>query len=96
MILYLFSKYSVAEFEEAKAWVATELTFNKNVDVNLFESTIRILGGLLSTYHLTGDTLFLDKAVSQDTWTHFITLLEVDNHLPQPQHGRQRGRFCVI
>ncbi|XP_068576835.1 mannosidase, alpha, class 1B, member 1b isoform X2 [Cebidichthys violaceus] len=50
------------EFEEAKSWVATELTFNKNVDVNLFESTIRILGGLLSTYHLTGDALFLDKA----------------------------------
>ncbi|XP_022607948.1 endoplasmic reticulum mannosyl-oligosaccharide 1,2-alpha-mannosidase [Seriola dumerili] len=50
------------EFEEAKAWVTAELTFNKNVDVNLFESTIRILGGLLSTYHLTGDTLFLDKA----------------------------------
>ncbi|XP_071337940.1 mannosidase, alpha, class 1B, member 1b isoform X2 [Trachinotus anak] len=50
------------EFEEAKAWVATELTFNKNVDVNLFESTIRILGGLLSTYHLTGDSMFLDKA----------------------------------
>lgn len=44
--------------------MATELTFNKNVDVNLFESTIRILGGLLSTYHLTGDALFLDKAVS--------------------------------
>uniref|UniRef100_A0A3Q3WGZ0 alpha-1,2-Mannosidase n=1 Tax=Mola mola TaxID=94237 RepID=A0A3Q3WGZ0_MOLML len=52
------------EFEEAKAWVATRLTFNKNVDVNLFESTIRILGGLLSTYHLTGDTLFLEKAVN--------------------------------
>ncbi|KAL3966289.1 endoplasmic reticulum Man9GlcNAc2 1,2-alpha-mannosidase [Sarotherodon galilaeus] len=50
------------EFEEAKAWVATELTFNKNIDVNLFETTIRILGGLLSTYHLTGETLFLDKA----------------------------------
>ncbi|KAK7933255.1 hypothetical protein WMY93_004151 [Mugilogobius chulae] len=49
------------EFEEAKAWVETELSFNKNVDVNLFESTIRILGGLLSTYHLTGDSLFLDK-----------------------------------
>lgn len=44
--------------------MSTELSFNKNVDVNLFESTIRILGGLLSTYHLTGDTLFLDKAVS--------------------------------
>ncbi|XP_034547328.1 mannosidase, alpha, class 1B, member 1b [Notolabrus celidotus] len=50
------------EFEEAKTWVSTELTFSKNVDVNLFESTIRILGGLLSTYNLTGDTVFLEKA----------------------------------
>ncbi|XP_062310203.1 mannosidase, alpha, class 1B, member 1b [Osmerus eperlanus] len=50
------------EFEEAKTWVSTELSFNKNVDVNLFESTIRILGGLLSTYHLTGEAVFLDKA----------------------------------
>ncbi|XP_072518257.1 endoplasmic reticulum mannosyl-oligosaccharide 1,2-alpha-mannosidase isoform X2 [Salminus brasiliensis] len=50
------------EFEESKEWVEKELSFSKNVDVNLFESTIRILGGLLSTYHLTGDTLFLEKA----------------------------------
>ncbi|XP_076140913.1 endoplasmic reticulum mannosyl-oligosaccharide 1,2-alpha-mannosidase isoform X1 [Alosa pseudoharengus] len=50
------------EFEEARIWVKDELSFNKNVDVNLFETTIRILGGLLSTYHLTGDELFLDKA----------------------------------
>ncbi|XP_030062917.1 endoplasmic reticulum mannosyl-oligosaccharide 1,2-alpha-mannosidase [Microcaecilia unicolor] len=50
------------EFEEAKKWVETELSFEKKVDVNLFESTIRILGGLLSTYHLTGDSLFLEKA----------------------------------
>uniref|UniRef100_A0AAY4C3A4 alpha-1,2-Mannosidase n=1 Tax=Denticeps clupeoides TaxID=299321 RepID=A0AAY4C3A4_9TELE len=42
-----------------KTLVAAELSFNKNVDVNLFESTIRILGGLLSTYHLTGDTVFI-------------------------------------
>ncbi|TNN21857.1 Endoplasmic reticulum mannosyl-oligosaccharide 1,2-alpha-mannosidase [Liparis tanakae] len=60
--LYLFW-YCPSEFEEARSWVATELNFNKSVDVNLFESTIRILGGLLSTYHLTGDVLFLDKAV---------------------------------
>ncbi|RXN10411.1 endoplasmic reticulum mannosyl-oligosaccharide 1,2-alpha-mannosidase-like protein [Labeo rohita] len=50
------------EFAEARQWVAKELSFDKNVDVNLFESTIRILGGLLSTYHLTGDSLFLEKA----------------------------------
>ncbi|XP_043077731.1 endoplasmic reticulum mannosyl-oligosaccharide 1,2-alpha-mannosidase [Puntigrus tetrazona] len=50
------------EFAEARKWVETDLSFSKNVDVNLFESTIRILGGLLSTYHLSGDALFLDKA----------------------------------
>ncbi|KAJ8339446.1 hypothetical protein SKAU_G00362320 [Synaphobranchus kaupii] len=50
------------EFEEARKWVETELSFSKDVDVNLFESTIRIMGGLLSTYHLTGDVLFFDKA----------------------------------
>lgn len=44
--------------------MSSELSFNKNVDVNLFESTIRILGGLLSIYHLTEDPLFLSKAVS--------------------------------
>ncbi|KAM7369297.1 hypothetical protein PAMP_013576 [Pampus punctatissimus] len=50
------------EFAEAKDWIEKELTFNKNMDVNLFEATIRVLGGLLSTYHLTGDHLFLEKA----------------------------------
>ena len=33
------------------------------MDVNLFECTIRVLGGLLSTYALTGDELFKTKAV---------------------------------
>ncbi|XP_063100178.1 endoplasmic reticulum mannosyl-oligosaccharide 1,2-alpha-mannosidase isoform X2 [Cavia porcellus] len=50
------------EFKEARTWVSTKLNFEKDVDVNLFESTIRILGGLLSTYHLSGDSLFLRKA----------------------------------
>ncbi|XP_048669231.1 endoplasmic reticulum mannosyl-oligosaccharide 1,2-alpha-mannosidase isoform X1 [Marmota marmota marmota] len=50
------------EFEEARMWVSQKLNFKKDVDVNLFESTIRILGGLLSTYHLSGDRLFLRKA----------------------------------
>ncbi|XP_008283380.1 mannosidase, alpha, class 1B, member 1b [Stegastes partitus] len=68
------------EFEEAKLWVATELTFNKNVDVNLFESTIRILGGLLSTYHLTGDTLFLDKA--KDIGSRLMPAFNTPSRIP--------------
>ncbi|XP_043326333.1 endoplasmic reticulum mannosyl-oligosaccharide 1,2-alpha-mannosidase [Cervus canadensis] len=50
------------EFQEARKWVSRKLRFQKNVDVNLFESTIRILGGLLSAFHLSGDVLFLTKA----------------------------------
>ena len=52
------------EFQQAHDWVANSLTFEKNVDVNLFETTIRVLGGLLSAYHLSQDDLFLKKAVS--------------------------------
>lgn len=51
------------EFQQAREWVANSLTFEKNVDVNLFETTIRVLGGLLSAYHLSRDDLFLRKAV---------------------------------
>ena len=51
------------EFEEARQWVEHEMVVAQDKDVNLFETTIRVLGGLLSTYHLTQDKLFLDKAV---------------------------------
>uniref|UniRef100_A0A1I8AXV5 alpha-1,2-Mannosidase n=1 Tax=Meloidogyne hapla TaxID=6305 RepID=A0A1I8AXV5_MELHA len=50
------------EFDEAKQWVTKELDFDKNRFVSLFETTIRILGGLLSAYHLSGDQIFLTKA----------------------------------
>lgn len=51
------------EYEEAKAWVESSLKFDVNRDVNLFETSIRVLGGLLSMYHLAGDEVYLAKAV---------------------------------
>lgn len=51
------------EFKEASEWVRNKLDFNVNKDVNLFETTIRVMGGLLSAYHLSQDALFLDKAI---------------------------------
>ena len=51
------------EFEEARHWVEQDMVVAQNKDVNLFETTIRVLGGLLSTYHLTQDKVFLKKAV---------------------------------
>lgn len=50
------------EYEEAREFVANSLSFDKDKDVNLFEITIRVLGGLLSAYHLTGDEVFKEKA----------------------------------
>jgi mannosyl-oligosaccharide alpha-1,2-mannosidase len=52
------------EFNEARDWVANTMVIAKDRDVNVFETTIRILGGLLSAYHLSTDYVFLEKAVS--------------------------------
>ncbi|KAI8985878.1 glycoside hydrolase [Pilobolus umbonatus] len=52
------------EYHQSRAWIANELDFNKEQDVNVFETTIRVLGGLLSAYHLSNnDALYLKKAV---------------------------------
>ncbi|GAX82024.1 hypothetical protein CEUSTIGMA_g9452.t1 [Chlamydomonas eustigma] len=52
------------EFHEARQWVANHLDFEQLQAVSTFETTIRILGGLLSAfYHSDGDELFLRKAL---------------------------------
>jgi hypothetical protein len=42
------------EFKRARDWVAAQAStvFSRAVSVSFFESTIRVLGGLLSAYHL--------------------------------------------
>ncbi|XP_048004533.1 endoplasmic reticulum mannosyl-oligosaccharide 1,2-alpha-mannosidase isoform X2 [Leguminivora glycinivorella] len=50
------------EFSEGREWVSKELVFTRNKDVNFFEVTIRVLGGLLTNYHYTQDDMFLKKA----------------------------------
>lgn len=51
------------EFKTAEAWVANELSYDFDYEVNVFETTIRMLGGLLSAHYLSGNDMFLDKAV---------------------------------
>ncbi|XP_034968786.2 endoplasmic reticulum mannosyl-oligosaccharide 1,2-alpha-mannosidase isoform X1 [Zootoca vivipara] len=77
------------EFKEARKWVATDLNFNKNVDVNLFESAIRILGGLLSTYHLSGDSLFLEKA--KDIGSRLMPAFNTPSKIPFSDVNIGRG-----
>ena len=49
------------EYEKAKSWVLN-LDFNRNFGASVFETTIRVLGGLMSAYYLSGDRLYVDKA----------------------------------
>ncbi|CAG9768846.1 unnamed protein product [Ceutorhynchus assimilis] len=51
------------EFKQARDWVVKEFDIDSVVaDVSVFEVNIRFIGGLLTCYALTGDTVFRDKA----------------------------------
>ncbi|CAM5167928.1 unnamed protein product [Eretmochelys imbricata] len=51
------------EFQEAKSWVEKSLDLNVNGEASLFEVNIRYVGGLLTTYYLTGEEVFKSKAL---------------------------------
>jgi hypothetical protein len=50
------------EFDAGVTYVVDELNMRPNKYVNLFETTIRVLGGLLGAYHLSGDGRLVDCA----------------------------------
>lgn len=51
------------EYKEARLWVQTNFTLdNCEGPIDAFEMTIRIVGGFLSMYALTGDSLYKNKA----------------------------------
>ncbi|KAI5961270.1 MNS1 [Candida pseudojiufengensis] len=59
------------EVERARKWIKEDLDYKFDYNVNNFETTIRMLGGLLSAYHLSdGDDLYLDKAVGLANQLH--------------------------
>ncbi len=53
---------SRAQARRAREWVATEMDVSRNVSVSMFETTIRIIGGLLSAYDLADDPMLLTRA----------------------------------
>jgi mannosidase alpha-like ER degradation enhancer 2 len=50
------------EAEKAKALIIEKLSFDHDINVKNFEVTIRLLGGLLSSYQMTGDSRLLRLA----------------------------------
>ncbi len=51
-----------AEAERARSLIVSDLSFDRDTYVKNFEVTIRLLGGLLSSYQLTGDQRLLNLA----------------------------------
>ncbi len=50
------------EADETREYIVKNLSFDKDISVQNFEITIRILGGLLSSYQITGDKRLLNLA----------------------------------
>ena len=50
------------EFREGVEWVKTSLDFDVDGELSVFETSIRLVGGLLSAYHACGDPALLAKA----------------------------------
>ena len=50
------------EFRDGVEWVKANLDFDVDGEVSVFETSIRLVGGLLSAYHACGDAALLAKA----------------------------------
>lgn len=50
------------EADKTREYIVQNLSFDQDVEVKNFEITIRLLGGLLSSYQMTGDKRLLDLA----------------------------------
>ena len=68
------------EAEKAKALIVEKLSFDKDISVKNFEVTIRLLGGLLSGYQVTGDERLLRLA--EDLGTRLLPAFDSPTGLP--------------
>lgn len=77
----ILTKEMDTEYARAREYIKNELRFDIDGDFNAFETTIRVLGGLLSAYHLTGkDQLYLDKAI--DLGTRLLPIFDTPTGIP--------------
>jgi len=69
-----------SEAAKARNLIVGELSFDRDISVKNFEITIRLLGGLLSGYQLTGDKRLLDLA--DDLGTRLLPAFNSPTGLP--------------
>jgi mannosidase alpha-like ER degradation enhancer 2 len=68
------------EAEKAKTLIVDRLSFDKDISVKVFEVTIRLLGGLLSGYQMTGDVRLLHLA--DDLGTRLLPAFNTPTGMP--------------
>jgi len=68
------------EANAARTLIDTKLSFDKDITVKNFEITIRILGGLISGYQLTGDAKLL--ALADDLGTRLLPVFASPTGMP--------------
>ncbi|GLB36784.1 putative glycosyl hydrolase 47 family protein [Lyophyllum shimeji] len=80
------------EYARARTWVTNKLSFDRDAKFNTFETTIRVLGGLLSAYHLSGgDELYLERAT--DLADRMMPVFDTPTGLPTSEVnlGKRQG-----
>eukprot|EP00760_Papus_ankaliazontas_P014997 PhM_4_TR16223/c0_g1_i1/m.74225/K01230/MAN1; mannosyl-oligosaccharide alpha-1,2-mannosidase len=80
------------EFDEAQRWVKTSFNFQRDGAVSVFESTIRIIGGFMSVYGLTGEELFLKKAL--EVYERLAPAFGTDTGIPYSTINTMTGELA--
>lgn len=78
------------EADEARELIATKLSFDQDLNVQNFEITIRLLGGLLSGYQLSGDARLLAKA--EDLGKRLLPVFDSPTGLPYTHVNLRTGQ----
>ncbi len=78
------------EAGKAKALVVSQLVFDRDVSVKNFEITIRLLGGLLSSYQLTGDARLL--ALADDLGKRLLPAFDSPTGMPYVNVNLRTGK----
>src|SRR4029077_6274369 len=68
------------EADKTREYIAKNLSFDQDIEVKNFEITIRLLGGLLSSYQLTGDKHLL--ALADDLGTRLLPAFNSPTGMP--------------
>ncbi|PRT54600.1 Mannosyl-oligosaccharide 1,2-alpha-mannosidase [Wickerhamiella sorbophila] len=77
------------EVKEARDWIEKNLDYDIDMPVSVFETTIRMLGGLLSAYYLSGDEMYLEKA--RDLADRILPAFGSPTGIPTEEVNLKRG-----